>query len=43
LWKRAQKSGNKRYAEPLAIEIDSKVRAVKRQLAKDLYGDGIVL
>jgi len=40
LWKRAQKSGNVRYAEPLAIEIESKVRAVKRQLAKDLYGDG---
>lgn len=40
LWKRAQKSGNRRYAEPLAIEIESKVRAVKRQLAKDLYGDG---
>ena len=40
LWKRAQKSGNVRYAEPLAIEIESKITAVKRQLSKDLYGDG---
>ena len=40
MWKRAQKSGNVRYAEPLMVEIDSKLTAAKRQLSKDLYGDG---
>lgn len=40
LWKRAQKSGNVRYAEPLAVEIESKLVALKRQMSKDLYGDG---
>ena len=36
---RARKNPEK-YAEPLAAEIDSKMSAAKRQLAKDLYGDG---
>jgi hypothetical protein len=36
---RARKNPEK-YAEPLAVEIDSKMSAAKRQLAKDLYGDG---
>jgi hypothetical protein len=40
LWKRAQKSGNVRYAEPLAVEIESKITALKRQMSKDLYLDG---
>jgi len=40
LWKRAQKSGNVKYAEPLAVEIESKLVATKRQMSKDLYGDG---
>ena len=40
MWKRAQKSGNVRYAEPLMVEIESKLTATKRQLSKDLYGDG---
>ena len=40
LWKRAQLSGNARYAEPLALEMEGKLIALKRQLAKDLYGDG---
>ncbi len=40
LWKRAQMSGDVRYAEPLAVEIESKLTAVKRQMSKDLYGDG---
>lgn len=39
LWNRAQKSPAK-YAEPLAIEIQSKTIAAKRRLAADLYGDG---
>ena len=39
LWHRAQKSPAK-YAEPLAIEIQSKTIAAKRRLAADLYGDG---
>lgn len=40
VWKRAQLSGNVRYAEPLAVEIESKLTALKRQVAKDLYADG---
>ena len=40
LWKRAQMSGNVRYAEPLAVEIESKLVSLKRQMSKDLYGDG---
>lgn len=39
LWDRARKSPEK-YAEPLALEIDSKASAAKRRLAADLHGDG---
>ncbi len=39
LWDRARRSPEK-YAEPLAIELDSKASAAKRRLAADLYGDG---
>jgi hypothetical protein len=39
LWNRARKSPAK-YAEPLAMEIQSKTVAAKRQMAKDMYGDG---
>lgn len=39
LWSRAQKSPEK-YAEPLALEIQSKTSASKRRIAADLYGDG---
>lgn len=39
LWDRARKSPEK-YAEPLALEIDSKASSAKRRLAADLYGDG---
>lgn len=39
LWNRAQKSPAK-YAEPLAMEIQSKTVAAKRRLAADLYADG---
>lgn len=39
LWNRARMSPEK-YAEPLALEIDSKASAAKRRLAADLYGDG---
>lgn len=39
LYARAVKSPDK-YAEPLAIELDSKASAAKRRLAADLYGDG---
>lgn len=39
LWDRARKSPEK-YAEPLALEIDSKTSASKRRIAADLYGDG---
>lgn len=39
LWDRARKSPEK-YAEPLALEIDSKASASKRRYAADLYGDG---
>jgi hypothetical protein len=39
LWDRARKSPEK-YAEPLALEIDSKSSAAKRRIAADLYGDG---
>lgn len=39
LWNRAQKSPSK-YAEPLALEIQSKTIAAKRRLAADFYGDG---
>jgi hypothetical protein len=39
LWDRARKSPEK-YAEPLALEIDSKTTASKRRIAADLYGDG---
>lgn len=40
LWKRAEKSKDARYAEPLAVEIESKLIASKRQISKDYYGDG---
>jgi hypothetical protein len=39
LYDRARKSPEK-YAQPLAIEIDSKMSAAKRRIAADLYGDG---
>lgn len=39
LWNRAKMSPAK-YAEPLAMEIQSKTYANKRRLAADLYGDG---
>jgi hypothetical protein len=39
VWNRARKSPSK-YAEPLALEIQSKTTAAKRRLAADLYGDG---
>lgn len=39
IWDRARKSPEK-YAEPLALEIDSKASASKRRIAADLYGDG---
>ena len=39
LWNRAKKSPAK-YAEPLAIEINSKAMAAKRRLSADLFGDG---
>lgn len=39
LWYRAMKSPEK-YADPLALEVDSKASACKRRLAADLYGDG---
>lgn len=39
LWDRARKSPEK-YAEPLAMEIDSKASAAKRRIAADLYADG---
>lgn len=39
LWNRAQKAPSK-YAEPLALEIQSKSIAAKRRLAADFYGDG---
>lgn len=39
LWNRAMKSPAK-YAEPLALEIQSKTVAAKRRLAADWYGDG---
>jgi hypothetical protein len=40
LWDRARKSPEK-YAEPLALEIDSKASAAKRLCARDFYGDGV--
>lgn len=40
LWKRAKASPEARYLEPLANEMESKQLAIKRQLAKELYGDG---
>jgi len=39
LWNRARMSPAK-YAEPLALEIQSKTTASKRRLASDLYNDG---
>jgi hypothetical protein len=39
LWDRARMSPAK-YAEPLAIEIQSKATGTKRRMSGDLYGDG---
>jgi len=39
LWYRAMKSPEK-YGEPLALEMDSKMRGLKRRLAADFHGDG---
>lgn len=39
MWDRARKSPEK-YAEPLALEIQSKTTAAKRRLAADYYADG---
>lgn len=39
LWERASKSPEK-YAEPLAIEMDSKLVGAKRLIASAFYGDG---
>jgi hypothetical protein len=39
LWDRARMSPAK-YAEPLAVEIQSKATATKRRMSADLYGDG---
>jgi hypothetical protein len=39
LWDRARKSPEK-YAEPLALEIQSKTTASKRRIAADFYTDG---
>lgn len=36
---RARKNPEK-YGEPVQIEVESKLSAAKRQMAKDLYGDG---
>lgn len=40
LWKRAEMSSDVRYAEPLKIEMESKLDALKRQLSLELYLDG---
>ncbi len=40
LWKRAEMSKDVRYAEPLRIEMDSKLDALKRQLSLELHLDG---
>lgn len=39
LWDRARKSPEK-YAEPLALIVDSTMSSTKRRIAADLYGDG---
>lgn len=39
IFDRARKNPEK-YAEPLQIELESKMSAAKRRLAADLYGDG---
>lgn len=39
LWARARKTPEK-YAEPLAIEIQSKATAAKRRMSADLHADG---
>lgn len=40
VFKRAEMSKDLRYAEPLKLEMDSKLTALKRQLSIELYGDG---
>lgn len=40
LWFQLQKSPSNRYADQLALEIQSKTIAIKRRMAADLYGDG---
>lgn len=40
LWKRAEMSSDVRYAEPLRIEMESKLDALKRQLSLELHLDG---
>lgn len=40
LWKRAEMSSDVRYAEPLKIEMESKLDALKRQLSLELHLDG---
>lgn len=40
LWKRAEMSKDVRYAEPLKIEMESKLDALKRQLSLELHLDG---
>ncbi len=40
LWDRARRNPKSRYADALAMEIESKAIASKRRLAADLYGDG---
>lgn len=40
LWKRAEMSSDVRYSEPLKIEMESKLDALKRQLSLELHLDG---
>ncbi len=40
LWKRLQQSKEVRYFDILALELQNKMDAAKRQFSKDLYGDG---
>lgn len=40
LWKRAEMSGDTRYAEPLRVEMEAKLDALKRQLSLELHLDG---
>lgn len=40
LWKRAEMSKDVRYSEPLKVEMDAKLDALKRQLSLELHLDG---